>query len=129
MAIAESFQEDQVEETTSENSRLQEGLLDDIKIYLDITWEDQDTDRKITGFIEDGMHYLDDLLGEPGDYTVPGDPRTLLKEYVRYARDAALDVFENNYLSRILGMTNNRKVEAYVESAESTRSPDLSVLQ
>lgn len=125
MAIAESFQEDQVEESRA----IPEGLLDDIKIYLDITWEDQATDSKITGFIEDGMFYLDDKLGESGDYTVPGLPRTLVKEYVRYARDAALDVFENNYLSMILAMQNNRKVENYVESAESTGSPDLPVLQ
>lgn len=128
METDDTLQAAPVEETPSESSTLPEGLLQDIKLYLDITWEDQKTDSKITGFIEDGMHYLDDLLGEHGDYTVPGDPRTLLKEYVRYARDAALDVFENNYQSLILGMTNNRKVKPYVESSETPGSPDLSVL-
>ena len=96
------------------------GLLEDIKKYLDITWDDDVTDAKITGLIEDGIAYLDDKLGEPGDYTVPGYPRTLLKEYTRYARDAALDVFENNYLSQLLAMQNNRKVTAYVESTPET---------
>ena len=44
--------------------------------------------------------------------------RTLLMEYVRYARDEALDVFENNYTSMILDLMNERMVNAYVESAE-----------
>ncbi|MBR2582378.1 MAG: hypothetical protein IKO83_01575 [Oscillospiraceae bacterium] len=96
------------------------ALLEDVRNRLDITWEDQDTDRKVLGWIEDGVAYLNDKLGEPGDYTVPGFPRTLLFEYVRYARDAALDVFENNYRSLILAMQNDRKVGAYaLESAEA----------
>lgn len=97
------------------------ALLDDIKLYLDVTWEDNATDRKLTGLIADGIAYLDDKLGEPGDYESPGYPRQLLKEYVRYARDAALDVFENNYLSLLLAMQHERMVGAYgLESAGQT---------
>lgn len=88
-------------------------LLGDIKLYLDVTWEDAATDSKLTGLIADGIAYLDDKLGKPGDYESPGYPRQLLKEYVRYARDAALDVFENNYLSLLLAMQNERMVGAY----------------
>ena len=50
---------------------------------------------------------------------VPGYPRQLLKEYVRYARDAALDVFENNYRGLILAMQNQRGVSAYAVELES----------
>ena len=103
--------------STETARELPQGLLDDIKIYLDVTWEDDKTNARITGLIEDGMAYLDDKMGEPGDYTVPGYPRTLLKEYCRYARDAALDVFENNYQSLILAMQNNRGVQNLVESS------------
>lgn len=92
-------------------------LLADIKNYLNITWEDPATDQKITGLIEDGIVYLDLKRGAPADYTVPGLPRTLLKDYVRYARDSALDVFENNYQALILGMRSQREVADYVESA------------
>ena len=99
---------------------LPEGLLDDIKVYLQITWDDNVTDQRVTGFIEDGMAYLDDKLGKAGDYTSPGYPRTLLKEYCRYARDAALDVFENNYQSQILARQGNRGVMNLVESGTSS---------
>ena len=34
---------------------LPDGLLEDVKAYLDVTWEDETTDRKLTGFIHSGM--------------------------------------------------------------------------
>lgn len=95
-------------------------LLDAIKCYLGITWHDDNTDTKIAGLTAAGMAYLDGKYGGQADYDSDGLPRTLLFEYVRYARDAALDVFENNYRSMILAMQHDRKVEAYVETAEPT---------
>lgn len=89
------------------------GLLDDVKNRLNITWQDDDTDRKILDLIDDGIAYLNDKQGRPGDYMRPGYPRSLLFEYVRYARDDALDVFENNYQHMILAMQNQGRVKAY----------------
>ena len=40
-----------------------EGLLNDVKNYLDISWEDENTDNKITGIIERGMKYLNKVAG------------------------------------------------------------------
>ena len=56
------------------------------------------------------------------DYEKDGYPRILLMEYVRYARDEALDVFENNYLSMLLSMRHERRVEDYVESTRQAES-------
>ena len=92
-----------------------DALFLDIKTYLDITWNDEATDRKVRNFITQGMFFINDKLGTEGDYINEGHPRTLLFEYVRYARDEALDVFENNYRSMILAMQNNRKVKSYAE--------------
>lgn len=95
-------------------------LLTDVKNQLNIGWDDNATDNKIANLIQNGVAYLNDKLGETGDYSAPGYPRALLFEYVRYARDEALDVFENNYTALILAMQNQRKVAAYgVESTES----------
>lgn len=93
------------------------GLLADVKNFLDITWDDEATDTKVSGLIASGMAYLDGKLGEAGDYTADGMPRTLLMEYVRYARDSALDVFEGNYLSLLLDMQHERAVRRYAERA------------
>lgn len=100
-------------------SELPEGLLRDVKNYLDITWDDEATDRKYTGLIAGGMAYLNDKAGEELDYTREGYGRSLLMDYVRYARDSALDVFENNFRHLLLAMQNNRRVVRYAKSAVS----------
>lgn len=51
-----------------------------------------------------------------------GLPRTLLMEYVRYARDGAPDVFENNYQPLVIGMQNQKAVSEYVPAVEGTVS-------
>lgn len=94
------------------------ALLIDVKRHLCITWEDEATDSRIRGYIAGGIAYLDGKRGEPADYTQYGLPRTLLMEYVRYARDCALDVYEANYRALILAMQNERRVAAY-DAAES----------
>lgn len=96
------------------------GLLKDVETMLGVTWVDPITEAQYTNWILSGMAYLDEKNGAPADYTVPGEPRTLLVEYVRYARDSALDVFENNYRNRLLGMQNNRRLSAYVAGAVQT---------
>ena len=104
----------------ADRNNLPAGLLEDVKNQMDVTWGDEATDRKYSGYIASGMAYLDGKLGEEADYTADGMPRTLLMEYVRHARDAALDVFENNYLALLLDMQNRRAVERFVESTAET---------
>ena len=99
---------------------LPEGLLADVKNDLNITWSDDATDTKISGLIASGMVYLNAKYGQEADYRSDGMPRTLLMEYVRYARDSALDVFENNYQALLLGMQNERLVSEFADIVEST---------
>ena len=93
-------------------------LFEDVKNYLNITWEDPATDANGRGWIASAATYLDKKLRGPAHYTLDGLPRTLLMEYPRYARDSALDVFENNYQSLILSAQNESVV--YLSGLEST---------
>lgn len=95
-------------------------LLESIKSSLNITWDDEGTDSKISGIIERGIAYLNGKRGAPADYMTPGTPQELLFEYCRYARDEALDVFENNYLHRLLALQNERQVAEYAQKAIQT---------
>lgn len=94
------------------------ALLAAVKIFLQVTWDDKATDDRLQGFILAGAAYLDKKRGAPADYTVPGYPRALLFEYVRYARDGATDVFENNYRPLILAMQHERMVQDYADAAQ-----------
>lgn len=44
---------------------LPEGLLDAVKSYLNITWQETATDTKITGYINRGMARLQKIAGVP----------------------------------------------------------------
>ena len=96
------------------------ALLSAVKLWCNITWSDEATDTKVSDLIASGEAYIDGKLGAAGDYDTPGEPLTLLKEYVRYGLSDALDVFEANYLNRLLAMQNDRQVKSY---AETTVSP------
>ena len=97
----------------ADRAALPDGLLADVKNWLDITWDDEATDAKMSGLIASGMAYLDGKLGEAGNYTGDGLPRTLLLEYCRYGRDSALDGFENNYRPLLLAMQHETRVRAF----------------
>ncbi|MBQ3199087.1 MAG: hypothetical protein IJB67_01785 [Firmicutes bacterium] len=90
-----------------------EVLLADVKRRLNITWSDEHTDGRMRDIIADGMAYIDDILGEAGDYHTPGRARSLLMDYARYARDEALDVFEANYRSGLLAARDQKEVARY----------------
>lgn len=93
------------------------ALLEAVKLWCNITWSDEATDTKVSDLIASGETYIDGKLGAAGDYDTPGEPLTLLKEYVRYGLSDALDVFETNYLNRLLAMQHERQVAQYAADA------------
>lgn len=115
-------QEDWSENYAETEPDIEALLLQDIKADLDIRWNDSVTDRKYLNYIKDGMRYLNGKYGGKADYLREGIPRTLLFEYVRYRRDSALDVFENNFTAEITSM-QIRKALNY-ETVEGTEPPE-----
>ena len=96
---------------------LPNGLLNAAKNYLDITWEDAETDTKLTGILERGIAYLNRIAGVEQDYTVEGDAKALLLDYARYVRSSALDEFLTNYLPELLAL------QMYAEVPNDTEAP------
>lgn len=97
---------------------LPEGLLEDVRNYLDITWADAAGDKKLSGIIARGISYIDGIAGKTMDYTVEDKPRELLFDYCRYARSGALNEFQSNYLPELLTLQMTQEVAAY-EAANS----------
>lgn len=91
---------------------LPEGLLEAVRNYLDITWEDPAGDEKLSGIIARGMKYLNKAAGAELDYSVEDKPRELLMDYCRYARSNALDEFQGNYLHELLSLQIETAVKA-----------------
>lgn len=96
-------------------------LLADVENYCNVTWQDNATDENYRNMIAQVAAYLDSKLEQPADYTVDGLPRSLLFDGVRYMRDSAFNVFENNYQSLILAAQHEGLVIG--DAVESTISP------
>ena len=97
---------------------LPDGLLAAVKNYLDITWDDPDGDKKLSGIILRGMRRLDKVAGENLDYSIEDTPRELLMDYCRYGRSNALDEFEKNYLSMLLDLQREYEIKRYGDSSD-----------
>lgn len=97
---------------------MDETLLIDVKNYLDITWDDEATNSKLTGIIKRGIKYIDSVAGTEQDYTKDDKAKELLLDYCRYVRSNALSEFQNNYLSELLTLQIKQEVAAY--EAENT---------
>lgn len=89
------------------------GLLADVKNYLDVTWEDDAGDKKLSGIISRGIKYLNKVAGAELDYSVEDKSRELLFDYCRYAHSNALDEFQTNYLHELLSLQISEEVKAY----------------
>ena len=90
------------------------GLLEAVKNYLYITWEDHAGDEKISGILDRGIKYINSVAGAELDYIVEDKPRELLFDYCRYVRSNALDEFQNNYLPELLSLQISQEVKGYV---------------
>ncbi len=98
------------------------ALLDEVKNYLDITWDDNETDLKLNGMIERGKKYLNRVAGKELDFETEDKPKELLFDYCRYVRSNALEMFQQNYLHELLSLQIESEVDAY-----EAENPDTDV--
>ena len=87
-------------------------LLDEVKNYLDITWDESQGDKKLEGIIKRGMAAISGKIGECNFYEETQE-RALLFDYVMYARAGEIPQFWMNYREDILSLQIARKVDDY----------------
>lgn len=92
-------------------------LLNDIKNYLDITWDESQGEKKLEGIIKRGMAAISGKIGECNFYEETQE-RALLFDYVMYARAGEVPQFWMNYREDILSLQIARKVDAYAEDQQ-----------
>lgn len=94
---------------------MSEEVVLKIKDALDITFNDDDYNRKIIGIIEDAIQVLRSLFGMPDDlkfdWTVPGQERMLLKNYCLYALNNVTEQFQDNYRNELIQMRIKYEVQ------------------
>lgn len=92
------------------------ALIDDVKNYLDITWEmDSREQEKLSGIIERGKTYLSGKIGVC-DFEQNTQEKELLMNYCMYVRAGRLSDFIQNYTSEIIALQINRWRKKNAES-------------
>lgn len=77
-------------------------LLQDVKNYLRITWDEEDED--VSKMISRALAYFKRKTGHTIDFVKDEDARQLLLDRCRYVRNHMAEEFEDNFLSEILSL-------------------------
>lgn len=91
-------------------------VISEIKNYLDITYEDEDSDRKLYTIMKNGMERISNISGKELDFTEAGVHKELLLEYCRYGRGNMLEFFERNFRQKIMQLLTEGEIQNYAES-------------
>lgn len=86
--------------------------LNAVKRKLNITWADDDTDKKVIDMMLDAEVELNHMLGAEIDYFRPGMERGLYLDYMLYAWNDCRNEFEDTYRKEILRVRHKYMVKA-----------------
>ena len=89
-------------------------LLQEVKDHLNITWDEEETNRKIERIIKDAIATLNWKLGAEIDYSEEeGQEHNLLLDYCMYAYNQCTNEFDNNYFNEIMQIRQKYEVIQY----------------
>ncbi|NEY20504.1 hypothetical protein G4D61_11110 [Bacillus ginsengihumi] len=74
-----------------------DDLLTELKDKLQVTWNDDSTNRQLTRMLNRGQKYFNELCGTEFTFEDSSPERELLMERCRYDWNNALSDFEDNF--------------------------------
>lgn len=91
-------------------------LISDVKNDLDISWEDEATNKKIKEYVENGIVTITGIssASEEINFSLPGKERELLFAYCRYARSNVLEMFRKNFKDELISIRLKYKTKRVI---------------
>lgn len=83
--------------TSTKIQTSEELLIDEVKRYLDITWNDEDTEKNVKEYIKYAKQCLNEDVGTDIDYDTDLKARKLLLNHCRYQKNKDDEFFEENF--------------------------------
>ena len=93
--------------------------ITELKNYLDVTYDDEDNDRKLYGIMKRAEAEIRELCAVPDGAELTNSEEQLLLDCCRYIRANALEDFPVNFGNAILGLRLKRLGAAEAKEAES----------
>ena len=72
-------------------------LFQEVKSYLNFTWEDSAKESRVYGYLVSSMQYLEEVAGTRLNFETDYLAKDLLFNRVLYMDSSALDDFQKNY--------------------------------
>lgn len=95
------------------------SLLEELKNYLDITWEDEGTDKKLDGILNRAKNILSEYAGEALSFDSNQETeKQLLFDCCRYIYNNSLEDFKVNFGAELITLRAKFSVKAVSEDAE-----------
>ena len=96
------------------------ALIDTLKDYLDITWDDLHTDAKLGGILARAQAKICAYAGvESLDFADGTDEQQLLFDLCRYVYNNASEDFEDNYRADLIMLRAKYNTEAMTDESET----------
>ena len=93
-------------------------LIDQVKRKLNITWSDEETDKRINDIIASAVPVLKHKLGIADvdyDFAAPGLENLLFLAYCLYEWNHAANEFDSNYANELAQCRAMREVKYHIE--------------
>lgn len=87
-------------------------LEEELKAYLDITWSDNATDKKVQGVASRAAHIISSYAGVSIDWEADGLALQLFLDCGRYIWNNAYEDFETNFMSELIALRAKYEVRA-----------------
>lgn len=102
------------------NNTVLESLLVEARNEVQVTWADEETDKRLKRYIQNGSRLLKKHCGvDDEDLQEGGKANALLLAYVRRAFDGDISGFVNDYLGEIVDLQQEKEVSDYEAETES----------
>ena len=86
--------------------------LSDVKNYLNITYEDEDIDTKLSGILSRADSHIRKVTAVSAEEELNPDEEQLILDCCRYIFNDAFEDFDNNFMPTINGCRAARQVAA-----------------
>lgn len=96
------------------------ALIDTLKTYLDITWDDEHTNAKLTGILSRAQVKMCAYAGTNLTFDDGTDEQQLLFDLCRYVWFNVPENFEENYRHDLIMLRAKYQTEAMQDETENT---------
>lgn len=91
-----------------------EYLVELLKNELLITWDEDETNLKLSRIVAGGIQALNHKLGAEIDYTKSGSEQEIFLAYCVYAYNGCLNEFDGAYQNNIMQLRHKYEVQSYI---------------